>query len=373
MSAERSPPEGLLAALSMVREDVRAMQAYGVADAKGLIKLDAMENPYGVPRELKDELARRLTEVALNRYPDARANALRAEISNHVRLEPRLDILLGNGSDELINIIVLSCAKPGVSIMMLGPSFVMYRAAARMARVGCIEVPLAADFSLDVDAALAAIDKHKPQVIFVAYPNNPTGNLFSREKIEAIIHAAEGLVVIDEAYEAFSPDSFLPVVSQHPRLLLLRTFSKIGLAGIRLGYLIGATPLIAEFDKVRPPYNINALTQACARFMIEHQDVLVEQAAAIVAERDKLADAMARLPAIEVFPSAANFLLFRIRPALAPSAPALFALLKERGILIKDMSGAHPLLAHCLRVTVSTPADNLAFLNALEDALRAPR
>jgi histidinol-phosphate aminotransferase len=369
MTLLKADPEGLLAALAILREDVRAMTAYAIADPKGLVKLDAMENPYGVPEHLKAALGERLSEVALNRYPDPRANSLRAMISNRVRLEPGLDLLLGNGSDELINIIVLSCAKPGASIMTLGPSFVMYRAAARMARIGCIEVPLRPDFSLDFDQTLAEMQKHNPAVTFISYPNNPTGTLFDREQIETLIRAAEGLVVIDEAYEAFSPDSFLANVVHHPRLLVLRTFSKVGLAGIRLGYLIGATGLIAEFDKFRPPYNINVLTQACARFMIEHQEVLKEQADVLVAEREKLRAALSAMPGLEVFPSAANFLLFRVSSKTPAPAPALMGMLKERGILIKDMSTSHPLLADCLRVTVSTPDENLAFTRALADAL----
>jgi histidinol-phosphate aminotransferase len=373
MTLAKATPESLLAALSVVREDVRAMTAYAVPDPKGLIKLDAMENPYGVPDQLKAELGRRLSEVALNRYPDPRANSLRAMISNRVRLEPGLDLMLGNGSDELINVIVFSCAKPGASVMTVGPSFVMYRAAAKMARIGCIEVPLAADFSLDFENTLSEMEKHNPAVTFIAYPNNPTGTLFDRTQIEALIDAAEGLVVIDEAYEAFSPDTFLGSVIRHPRLLLLRTFSKIGLAGIRLGYLIGATPLIAEFDKFRPPYNINALTQCCARFMIENQDVLKTQADLIIAEREKLKATLSALPGVEVFPSSANFLLFRVTSSEAAPAPTLMTSLKKRGILIKDMSEAHPLLANCLRVTVSTSDENLAFSRALEDALRELR
>jgi histidinol-phosphate aminotransferase len=351
---------------SNLREDVRAMHAYLVGDARGLIKLDAMENPYALPEPLMQQLTERLSQVALNRYPDASASALRRSIASRCGLSDQHDVLLGNGSDELISIMVAACARQDGCVLSLAPGFVMYRMSAQIARLRHVEVPLRPDFHIDVDATLKAIKRDKPNLIFIAYPNNPTGTLFRRADIEAIIAASAALVVIDEAYEAFSPDSFLTTVLHSPRLLLLRTLSKVGLAGIRLGYLIGERQLIAQFDKVRPPYNVNVLTQCTAQFALEHEAVLEQQAGLLVQQREQLAVALGSRPGVEVFPSDANFLLFRLKDGPADAAAQVFAGLKGHGVLIKNVSGAHPLLHNCLRVTVSTPAENQAFLDALD-------
>jgi histidinol-phosphate aminotransferase len=349
-----------------LRDDVRQQHAYVVGDARGLVKLDAMENPYGLPPDLTQVLAERLSQVALNRYPDASARLLRERIAQRSGLSVKHDVLLGNGSDELISIMVAACARDDGCVLSLGPGFVMYRMSAQIARMRYVEVPLQADFNIDLAATLAAIETEKPNLIFIAYPNNPTGTLFRRADVEAVIAASQALVVIDEAYEAFSPDSFLAEVLESPRLLLLRTFSKVGLAGIRLGYLIGSRALLVEFDKVRPPYNVNVLTQCAAEFALEHEEVLEQQAGLLVQQREALALALAARTDVEVFESNANFLLFRLNVEDADAAGKVFAGLRANGVLIKNVSQAHPLLRRCLRVTVSTPAENEAFLTAFD-------
>jgi histidinol-phosphate aminotransferase len=249
----------------------------------------------------------------------------------------------------------------------------MFRLSAELARVPFIDVPLRADFSLPLDAMLAAIEKHQPPLIFIAYPNNPTGTLFERAAVEAIIQASTGLVVIDEAYAAFSPDSFVDALPAHPHLLVMRTLSKLGLAGIRLGYLLGAPQLLAQIDKVRPPYNVNVLTQCCAQFVFDHMSVFKAQTEALLAAREQLAQALAMRPGLTVFASHANFLLFRLQSADLGAASRVDSALRARGVLIKNVSSSHPLLSNGLRVTVSTPQENAAFLSALDAIWPAAR
>jgi histidinol-phosphate aminotransferase len=271
-----------------------------------------------------------------------------------------MQVMLGNGSDELIHLVIQACARPEAVVLAPWPGFVMYELSARFNRCRFVGVPLAPDFSLDAPALLAAIEEHKPAVVFIAHPNNPTGNLFERAVIEEVIRAAPGLVVVDEAYLPFAQDTWMPQLPRLGNLLVLRTMSKLGLAGIRLGYMAGHPDWIAQLDKVRPPYNVNVLTLAAAELMLENLPILDAQAATLRAERTRLATALADIPGVAAFPSAANFILFRVE-----KADRVFAALKERGILIKNVSHMHALLDGCLRVTVGTAAENQAFIKAL--------
>lgn len=357
----------------VVRDDVRAMHAYAIADATGLVKLDAMENPFTLPAALQGELAARLATLALNRYPAPRADALRTALKRVMDVPDGCDVLLGNGSDELISLICMAVAGDGVSVLSLVPGFAMFALSTALARVDHATVPLRVDFSLDRDATVAALREHRPAVAFIAYPNNPTGNLFARADVEAVIAAAREtgtLVVVDEAYRAFASDSFMADLPRHDNLLVLRTVSKSGLAGVRLGYLCGAPAWLAEIDKVRPPYNVNALTQCAVRFALEHADVLDAQAAVLRSERTRVMEALARLPRVTPFPSDANFVLFRVESVDRGSASRVFEALKRRGVLIKDLSHGHPLCVNALRVTVSTPDENASFVAALASSLR---
>jgi histidinol-phosphate aminotransferase len=348
----------------IVRGAIRALSAYHVPPSAGLIKLDAMENPYMLPPDLQRRLEARLGAVAANRYPDPAATELKLALRKAMGIADGFDILLGNGSDEIIQIVAQSVAAPGSTLLSVEPAFVMFRMIATFCGMNYAGVPLKPDFSLDADAALAACRQYKPAVIFLAYPNNPTGNLFDIEGVRQIIAAAPGLVVIDEAYFAFSSRSFLGELEKYPNVVLMRTVSKLGLAGLRLGLLIGRAEWIGEFEKVRLPYNLNVLTQASAAFALEHYDVLLDQADRIVQDRAQLAAKLARMPGVDVFPSEANFILFRVADAVRT-----FEGLKTRGILIKNVGGAHPLLKNCLRATVGTPEENAAFLSALQASL----
>ncbi|RJG08120.1 histidinol-phosphate transaminase [Noviherbaspirillum cavernae] len=355
---------------NIIRSDVRAIAAYHVPDSDGFVKLDAMENPYTLPQELRSELGQRLADVAMNRYPVPSYTALKAKICSKLGVPAGFDIVLGNGSDELISMLSVACAQPGAKVLAPTPGFVMYAVSGRFAGMEFVGVPLKADFTLDKPAMLAAIAQHKPAITYLAYPNNPTGNLFDADDMVEIIRAVgdSGIVVVDEAYQPFAQHSFMPRLTEFDNLVVMRTVSKLGLAGIRLGYLSASTALLAEFDKVRPPYNINVLTQTAAEFVLDHVDVLDAQAASLRAERAKLAAALASMPGVNVFPSAANFLLLRVSGA-AHDANRVFSALLEHKVLIKNVGKMHPLLENCLRVTVSTPEENAIFLDAFTASL----
>lgn len=355
---------------STIRPDVRAVAGYHVADASGFIKLDAMENPYHLPHHLREDLAQRLADVALNRYPVASYASIKQRINEKLGVPAGYDVILGNGSDELIAILCMACAMQDrrAAVVAPTPSFVMYQRSAQFAGMDYVGVPLKADMTLDLPAMLAAIAEHKPALVFLSYPNNPTGNLFAEDDIVAIIRALDGfgLAVVDEAYEPFAQQTFMPRLPEFNNLVVMRTVSKLGLAGIRLGYMSAAPQLLAEFDKVRPPYNINVLTQVAAEFALDHVEVLNQQAAALRAARADLTAALARIPGVEVFPSAANFILIRV-----PNSDDAHAKLLAHKVLIKNVSKMHSVLANCLRITVSTPEENSAFLDAFTASLAA--
>jgi len=348
----------------LIRQDVQSMHAYAVQDATGLVKLDAMENPHRLPPALQAELGQRLGAVALNRYPGPRIDDLRAALAQHAALPAGCALMLGNGSDELISLLAMACDVPGASVLSPLPGFVMYAMSAQLQGLKFIGVDLTPDFELDEAAMLAAIAQHQPSIIYLAYPNNPTANLWDDAVIERIVQAAPGLVVIDEAYQPFSSRSYIDRLGRHPHVLLMRTLSKFGLAGVRLCYMMGPSALIAEIDKVRPPYNISVLNAEAALFALEHADVYQAQAADLRAQREALVQALAKLPCVKVWPSDANMVLVRV-----PDAPATFEGMKRRGVLVKNVSKMHPLLAQCLRLTVGTADENAQMLAALQASL----
>ncbi len=350
----------------VIRPEVLAMRAYQVADSRGLVKLDAMENPYRLPPELRQALGERLAEVAINRYPVPSYAELRSAIRVSFGVPDGYDVVIGNGSDELIAMLALVTARPGAVVLSPWPSFVMYEMGARLSGSRFVGVPLRADFTLDTEAMLAAIGSERPALVFIAYPNNPTGNCYENGAIEAIIAAAPGLVVIDEAYQPFALDTWMNRLPEFPNLAVLRTVSKLGMAGLRLGYLSAAAPWLAELEKVRPPYNVGSLNEAAAIFALEHLAVFEAQAAELRATRATLARELAAIPGVEVFPSRANFLLIRVA-----DGPATAAGLRKRGVLIRDVGKMHPLLGNCLRLTVSDPQENAALLAALRDTQNA--
>jgi histidinol-phosphate aminotransferase len=352
----------------LVRPGIRALRAYHVPDASGLIKLDAMENPYTWPEELRQEWMQVLKSVDVNRYPDPRGADLQGVLRAAMGVPDGMSLLLGNGSDEIIQMLALTVAAPGHKVLSVDPGFVMYRMIALFAGMDYVGVPLrASNFSLDLAAVLEAMEREQPALVFLAYPNNPTGNLFEAAAVETIIEAAPGLVVVDEAYAPFTEESFMGRLGDWPNLLVMRTVSKMGLAGLRLGLLAGPAEWLGEIDKTRLPYNVNVLTQASAAFALRHKDVLDDQTRRIREERARLFDALSGLEGVKPYPSDANFILLRFGEGRAAE---VFRALQERSVLVKNLDGAHPLLADCLRVTVGKPEENDAFLAALVSSAR---
>ncbi|MEP7328134.1 MAG: histidinol-phosphate transaminase [Betaproteobacteria bacterium] len=306
-------------------------------------------------------MAAAVANVPVNRYPDGGGDHVKDALRRHLSLDPDAALVLGTGADELLQLITTVIARPGAVILAPEPTFVMYRLYAMYANLRYVGVPLQVDFTLDVEAMLAAINKEQPALVWLPSPNNPTGNAFATADLERIIRAAPGLVVVDEAYQAFADDTLLPRVLEFPNLVLVRTLSKVGMAGIRLGYAVGHPAWIAEIDKVRSPYNVNALTQAVVPVLLEHAAELDAQVTSIRRERDRVLAALGTMRRVTVFPTHANFFVVRV-----PDALHCFATLREAGILVKNLHGGHPLLDNCLRITVGTPSENNALLAALE-------
>ncbi|TMH28174.1 MAG: histidinol-phosphate transaminase [Betaproteobacteria bacterium] len=351
----------------LVRSELRALSAYAVARAEGMIKLDAMENPYALPAAVAARLGDALARVPINRYPDGAAEDAKRALRQALAIPDAHGLLLGNGSDELIQLIASTLARPGATMLIPEPSFVMYRMSALNTGLRVAGVSLNGDFSLNLQAMLDAIEREHPALVFLAYPNNPTGNLFAASEVEAILRATPGLVVVDEAYYAFAEASFLSRVGEFRNLLVLRTLSKVGMAGIRLGYAVAPRDWIDELNKLRPPYNVNAFTQAAIGALLADTAWIAEQAAAIRAERARLQAAMARLPGVQVYPTQTNFIVARFS-----KGNDIFEGLKAKRILIKNLDGWHPLLARCLRITVGTPSENDMLLSALAELTDRP-
>jgi histidinol-phosphate aminotransferase len=357
--------------LSHIRPDVQSIHAYAIQDSAGMVKLDAMENPYTLPPALQAKLGERLGKLAINRYPGARIEDLKTALRSYAQVPAGYGLMLGNGSDELISLLALACDTGAGKILAPLPGFVMYAMSAQLQGLQFIGVPLTADFELDEPAMLAAIDKEKPAITYIAYPNNPTGNLWHEGVIKKIIAACAqygGMVVMDEAYQPFSSKSWITHIHAAPEananVLLMRTLSKFGLAGVRLGYMTGPAAIVNEVDKLRPPYNISVLNCECALFALEHKEEFSRQAHEIIAQRAMLLEAIAKIPGAQAAKSDANMFLVRVA-----DAAKVFDGLKQRGILVKNVSNMHPLLAQTLRVSVGTPQENQLFLTALQQSL----
>lgn len=350
---------------SLLRQEVLALHAYHAPSGDRMLKLDAMENPYSIPEEVAREIARLVADAPLNRYPDAAARSLKDKIRAVRGLPAGMELLLGNGSDEIIQLLAMAVNKPGAVLLGVEPSFVMYKMIAAFTGMHYVGVPLKEeDFTLDLDAVLEAVARHRPALVFIAYPNNPTGNLFDAAAIARIVETAPGLVVVDEAYYAFTDASFIPMLGRYANLLVMRTFSKLGMAGLRLGFLAGPKPWVEQLEKLRLPYNVGVLPQMVAGVLLDHHAVLEHQAAQIREGCAWLFERLVGTVDVRAYPSDANFILFRVAHAVK-----VFEGLKQRGILIKNLDGAHPALDNCLRVTVGTPEQNEQFVAALQQCI----
>jgi len=341
-----------------IRDDILSIDAYHVPNSDNFLKLDAMESPFVPNQDFQNEFTDLLSKVEINRYPDPKADEVVQSLRNLMEIDKSLEVLLGNGSDELIQILAMAC-DDGDSIMSFSPSFVMYEMIAKFARLNYIDSPLS-DFDIDLEETINLIKIQNPKIIFIAYPNNPTGNLFTREKIETIIQSTNALVVLDEAYYAYAEDTFLNDISKYENLVILRTISKIGFAGVRLGLLIGPKEIVRELNKIRLPYNINSLTQAICKFLLNKKDYLQSQADLIVNERKVLIEGLKKYKNITVFPSQANFVLIKTL-----DSQELFNFLLDKRILIKNLSKMKG-LDNFLRITIGSSNENLTILSAID-------
>lgn len=328
--------------------------AYQVPDSSGLIKLDAMENPFPLPTAVAQAFA--AEPPSSNRYPDASASALKTALEQVYPAPDGFGCVLGNGSDELIALLLQAVLRPGATVLAAEPCFVMYRHLAGILGLRFVGVPLQADFSLDMPAMLAAIEEHQPSLVFIASPNNPTGNLFPEAELKQLATACPGLFVLDEAYIPYAATSGGEFAAQHSNVVLLRTLSKWGLAGLRLGFVQARAEVCAQLEKLRMPYNINSLSQSLGRLCLQQGAEFKAQIEILVAERARLEAGLAA-PGVQIYPSAANFLLLRV-----PDAPRTHAALKAEGVLVKILHGAHPLLQHCLRISLGIPEENTRLL-----------
>lgn len=356
----KSRGKGLLE--SRVREEIRALSAYSVPRYETRIRLDGNESPFSLPPEVAENVLSGLRGIGVNRYPDPEAAELRGLISR-IHGFPQGGILLGNGSDELIGMLITAFSGGTGRILYPTPTFSMYGISGLALGRQVIEAELDRNFDLDMDRITSLIAKKDPDLIFLASPNNPTGNAYSAGRIEEIIGMSKGVVVVDEAYSDFSGHTFLPLIRKYGNLVILRTLSKVGFAGLRLGILYSGEDLVHEINKVRYPYNINSYTQAAAGVVLRNREFVTENIQLIVRERKRVYGALSGMTGVEAYPSDANFILFKVG-----DADSVFKALVGRDVLIRNFDRPGR-LANCMRVTIGTPSENDFFLNALGDVL----
>jgi len=346
--------------LNLVRPAVRGLAAYHIDETRVRVKLDAMENPFLLPDTIRREIGKAAAQAPINRYPDPSAKKLKQAIARVWKLDAE-QMLLGNGSDELIQAIIMAFGGP---VLTPTPSFVMYDLSARALSQDVVTVPLTDEFDLDADAVIKTAKRTRARVIFLACPNNPTGNRFSPDAVRKVLEKTSAAVVIDEAYFSFSGRTYLPFLKKHPNMIILRTLSKIGLAGLRVGVLVASKEIIGELNKIRLPYNINMLSQTAALAALKHWRTLDKQISLLISERRKLYNALLKTPGVTPFPSETNFILMWIEK----DATKAFNALKKQGILVKNLDKPGPLKG-CLRVTVGTPKENKEFLKELQKSI----
>ncbi len=354
------PPSKSKDITTLIRPQVRKLAAYHVDETRVRIKLDAMENPFSMPPAVRREIATVVKNAALNLYPDPSAKVLKKEIALLWKMNPE-NMIIGNGSDELIQAIILAFGGP---VLIPSPTFAMYEITSRALAQSVVSIPLDENFDLDAGLMLRKAKERKAKVIFLACPNNPTGNRFSDSAIRKIMDETNAAIVIDEAYFSFSGKTYLPLLKKYPNMILLRTLSKIGFAGLRIGVLVASGNIVNELNKIRLPYNINGLSQAVAVSALAHRDVISQQISLLISERKKLYNNFLKMPGITPYPSETNFIMIRTNT----DATVIHRKLKQAGILIKNLSKAGP-LKNCLRITIGTPEENKEFLKILTHIL----
>lgn len=337
----------------LVKPSVRALGHYTLPPRVARVKVDQNENPYELPADFKDEVLARMRAAPWGRYPEFVPRGLIEALARFAGWRPD-GVLVGNGSNELISVLLQATVGEGAGVAIPQPTFTLYASMARTLGARVITVPLGADLGFDVDALLAAHARDGARVVIVCSPNNPTGSHLDEASLRRLLQGFDGLVVLDEAYHEFAGWSAVPLLAEFPHLVVLRTFSKaMSLAGLRVGYLLARPELATELDKVRLPYNLNRFSTIAAELALERYDeLLAPTVERLVAERARLTDLIAGVPGFTPLPSRANFVL--VRSAWPPSD--VLAALAARGVLARDVS-RYPMLADCLRVSVGTPAE----------------
>ncbi|HLA48597.1 MAG: histidinol-phosphate transaminase [Nitrospinae bacterium RIFCSPLOWO2_12_39_16] len=345
---------------NLVKKSIQKLKPYHIENTPCRIKLDAMENPYPLSKALMKKVLEGIKGIKINRYPDPLASRLKDIIASDIKA-PIDNIIIGNGSDELIQLILTAFGEHGDRVLLSIPTFSMYGIIARSLSLMPEGVPLDKNWELPLNKFLSDMERIKPKVIFISYPNNPTGNSFDRESILKVLEKATGIVVIDEAYYNFSRKTFLPYLKEYKNLIILRTLSKIGMAGLRVGYLMADKEICQELNKVRLPYNSNALSQEIASIILENRTEIQKQIGAIISERDRLMEGFKEIKGIEPYPSETNFILFKIDR----DSKEVFDRLSDNGILVRNF-GNDDYLKNCLRVTIGTSEENDEFLDEIK-------
>ncbi len=342
--------------IQLVKEKVQSLKAYHVENVDCEIKLHANENSFPLPPEILKQFEEVFKSTELNRYPDPDCGSLKQTLAKRLDVEPE-NLAIGNGSDELIQILLQVFCDPGETVGFPDPTFAMYSIIAQGMGLKSQTHPLDDQWDFKAELFLETMEASQARIAFLSYPNNPTGNCFSAPEVQKVIENFSGIVVLDEAYHDFAGKSFLSELPKHNNLILLRSLSKIGLAALRVGYAVADPVIINQIDKVRLPYNSNALSQKLTERLLNHFAPVQKQLDALIKERDGMIRELSKFKSLTVFPSDANFVLFRVEQ----DANALFKQLMESGILVRNLSG-HPRLKNCLRVTIGTPDENKAFL-----------
>lgn len=347
-----------------IRDDLQKMEGYHSAQVTVPVRLNTNESPYPPPAEFTAELGRRIADIAWNRYPDRTASALRAAIarSHGVGVD---QVFAGNGSNEILQTLLLAYAGAGRKVLTFEPTYQLHAHIARITGAEVVSAPRGNDFRIDKSRLAEVFSTHSPDVTFVCSPNNPTGVVEDEETVRAIIDAAPGLVIVDEAYAQFASWSAIDLVDESRALVVTRTYSKTwSMAAARLGYLVGPKWLVEEIDAVVLPYHLDAAKQIAGALALEFTNDMNSRVREIVASRDQIESAFSALP-VDFWPSGANFILFRPR---SMDGRKVWSELVEKGVLIRDCS-SWPGLTNCLRVTIGTPEENDLFLKSLSEVL----
>ncbi|PYS66672.1 MAG: histidinol-phosphate transaminase [Acidobacteria bacterium] len=349
--------------LNAIKAKVQALRAYSLSSDRASIKLNQNENPWNLPPEIGSEILRRVNERPWSRYPDFHARALHERLAEFAGWKAD-GIIAGNGSNELIQALLMVTVGSGTRVLISEPTFALYRQITTVLGGEVIRVPLSSKLTYDGEALRRAIESASPQVTIICSPNNPTGCVIDPKDLESLLEATRGLIVIDEAYHEFSGESVVPLLRQHPNLIVLRTFSKaMAMAGLRVGYLLTAPELAQEIAKAVLPYNLNVISQTAAQVAVEmYESTLKPLVNLICAERDRVYERLKEIKGLEPVPSRGNFML--VRSAMSPRL--VFDELLRRDILIRDVS-AYPMLGNYFRISVGTPEENDQLLASLRE------